>query len=101
MPDSQHARPSGLSQAELAALRATAARAAPDAQAGRVLADSMRRDLPELDDLTLGRIALRYVAYLIVADRSQPGVTATEMANALSAVAAELTNLEISPLPEL
>lgn len=101
MPDSQHARPPGLSKAELAALRATAALAAPYAKAGRAFADSMRRDLSELDDLTLGRIALRYVSYLILASRSQPGITAAEMANAFSAAAAELTDLETGRLPEL
>ncbi len=88
----------GLSPAEAAALTAMLPAARTQAVPGRQIADAMRQDLPGLDDLTLGRIALRLAAYLTIADDSRPGATAADMALVMTAAAADLTQLDM-PAP--
>jgi hypothetical protein len=60
--------------------------------AGRQIADALRQDLPDFDDVTLGRLALRFAAYVTLADQAKPGFTAADMAIVLSAAAIELTD---------
>ena len=88
--NSQPGRPTPAETAALAKMRPQAARHAP---AGRQIADALRQDFPELDDVTLGRLALRFAAYLTVAEQSRPGTTAAGMATVLAAAATGLTAL--------
>jgi hypothetical protein len=88
-----NSQPGRLSPAETAALAKMRPQAALQAPAGRQIADALRQDFPELDDITLGRLALRFAAYLEVAERSRPGITAADMAVVLAAAATDLTTL--------
>jgi len=92
-------QPPRLSDAELTALREWRTRPARYARPGRQIADSLRKEMSEFDDVTLGRFALRFASYLAVAERSQPGVTAAAVAGVLAAAAAELTALEGGQAP--
>ncbi len=99
-PPGDHPEPGqpGLTPAETAALIAMLPAARTHAIPGRQIADAMRQDLPGLDDLTLGRIALRLAAYLTIAHTSEPGATAADMALVMTAAAADLTQLDM-PAP--
>lgn len=90
-----------LSAAELEALRDLRAHPAVNARAGRQIADALRKDFPEFGDITLGRLALRFSAYLSVAACSLPGVTADTMSGVIASAASELTSLETGNDPAL
>ena len=67
-------------------------------QAGRALADELRRVLSDVDDVTIGRVILQVAQYLSVLVQRRPSEVATVASDQLLMAALDLTGIELRDL---